>query len=115
MQHAVDMHRLYRSTLQRRQQDAAQGVAERLAEATLERLCDQGRKAVRIGSRRHLELVGTDKFLPIFLDRHCFTHTGQSICHLNYWRWRPADQSAACKISSNRFAGRGKAAPAIVA
>src|ERR1700724_3493551 len=101
VQHAVDVHRLHRSALQRGQQDAAQRVAERLAEAALERFGDQGRKTVRVATRRYLKLVRADKFLPIFLDRHCFTHTGQSICHLNYWRWRPADQSAACKISQN--------------
>ena len=72
MQHAVDMHRLYRSALQRGQQDAAQRVAERLAEAALKRLGDQGRKAVRVAARGYLELVRPDQFLPIFLDRHCF-------------------------------------------
>src|ERR1019366_8552335 len=88
MQHAVDMHRLHRRALQRRQQDAAQRVAQGLTEAALKRLRDQGRKAVRVSARSYLELVRADKFLPIFLDRHCFTHTGQSICRLNHWRWR---------------------------
>ena len=53
MQHAVDVHRLHRGTLQRGQQDAAQGVAERLAEAALERFSDNGRKPGRIGARRY--------------------------------------------------------------
>jgi hypothetical protein len=48
VQHAVDMHRLHGRALQRRQQDAPQRVAERLAEAAFERLGDQGRKTVRI-------------------------------------------------------------------
>ncbi len=74
MQHAVDMHRLHRCALQRGQQDTAQRVAEGLAEAAFERLGDQRRKAVRVAARRYMELVGADKFLPIFLDRHCFTH-----------------------------------------
>ncbi len=74
MQHAVDMHRLHGGTLQRRQQDAAQRIAQRLAETALERLGDQGRETVGVGARRDLELVGPNEFLPIFLDRHCFTH-----------------------------------------
>ncbi len=74
MQHAVDMDRLHRGALQRRQQDAAQRVAERLTKAALERLCDQRSKAIRVSSRSYVELIGADKFLPIFLDRHCFTH-----------------------------------------
>ena len=49
MQHAVDMDRLHRRALQRRQQDAAQRVTERLAEAALERLGDQRSQS---GSRR---------------------------------------------------------------
>ena len=72
MQHAVDMHRLHRCTLQRRQKDAPQRIAERLAEAALERLGDQRRKARRVAARRYLQLVRPNKFLPIFLDRHCF-------------------------------------------
>jgi hypothetical protein len=42
--------------------------------AALERFCDQRRKTDRVSPRSYLELVGADKFLPIFLDRHCFTH-----------------------------------------
>ncbi len=77
MQHAVDVHRLHGRALQRRQQNAAQRVAERLAEAALERLGDDGGDTRRVGARRHLELVRSDKFLPIFLDRHFVTHSGQ--------------------------------------
>ena len=40
VQHAVDLHRLHRRALQRRQQHAAQRIAERHAEAALERLGD---------------------------------------------------------------------------
>ena len=72
MQHAVNVHRLHRGALQRRKQDAAQRIAERLAEATLERFGDQRRKAGRVGARSDMQLVRPDKFLPIFLDRHCF-------------------------------------------
>src|SRR6202030_3469360 len=73
VQHAVDVHRLHGGTLQRGQQDAAQRVAKRLAEAAFERFCDQRRKAVCIGAGGYLELVRPDKLLPILLDRHCFT------------------------------------------
>ena len=51
VQHAVDMHRLHRRALQRRQQNAAQRIAERHAEAALERLGHQGRHALGIGAR----------------------------------------------------------------
>ena len=46
MQHAVDLHGLDGGALQRRQQHAAQRVAERHAEAALERLGDDGRHLV---------------------------------------------------------------------
>ena len=45
VQHAVDVHRLHRRALQRRQQNAPQRIAERHAEAALERLGDQRRRA----------------------------------------------------------------------
>ena len=77
MQHAVDVHRLHGRALQRRQQDAAQRVTERLAEAALERFGDDGRKPGRVGARRYLQLVRSNKFLPIFLDRHFVTPSGQ--------------------------------------
>ncbi len=73
MQHAVDVHRLHGGALQRGEQHAPQRIAERLAEATLQGLGNQRREARGVGALRHLELVGADKFLPIFLDRHCFT------------------------------------------
>jgi hypothetical protein len=74
MQHAVDMHRLHRRALQRGQQDAAQGVAERDAEAALERLRNHGGVTLRVRSRAHLELGRLDQFLPVLLDRHIVTH-----------------------------------------
>src|SRR6185437_8642284 len=85
VQHAVDVDRLHGSALQRGQQDAAQRVAERLTEAAFQRLRHQRRETVRVVARGHLELVRPDKFLPIFLDRHCFTHAAS---RLNRWRWR---------------------------
>src|SRR5205085_12338904 len=74
VQHAVDMHRLHRGALQRGQQNAAQRVTERLAKAAFERFGDNGRKPGRVGARRYLQLVRSNKFLPIFLDRHFVTH-----------------------------------------
>ena len=41
MLHALDMHRGHGSTGQGRQQDAAQGVAQRMAKATLQRFDDE--------------------------------------------------------------------------
>jgi hypothetical protein len=72
-----DVHRLHGGALQRRQQDAAQRVTERLAEAALERFGDDGGKPGRIGARRYLQLVRSNKFLPIFLNRHFVTPSGQ--------------------------------------
>jgi hypothetical protein len=77
VQNAVDVHRLHGGALQRRQQDAAQRVAERLAEAALERFGDDGGKPGRVRARRYLQLVRSNKFLPIFLDRHFVTPSGQ--------------------------------------
>src|ERR1700733_7454704 len=89
VQHAVDVHRLHGGALKRGQQDAAKRVAERLAETTLERFGDQRRKARRVMARSHLQLVRPDQFLPIFLDRHCFSPMGQSTGGRRHWRWRP--------------------------
>src|SRR6478752_2910034 len=85
VQHAVNMYRLHRGALQRGQQDAAQRVAKGLAKTALELFCDQRGETAHVGARGYLELVRPDKFLPIFLDRHCFTHAAS---HLNCWRWR---------------------------
>src|SRR4029453_2550761 len=60
--------------LQRRQQYAPQCVAQRHAEAALERFGDHDGVALGIGARRHLELVRSDQFLPVLLDRHVGTH-----------------------------------------
>ena len=70
VQHAVDVHRLHARALQRRQQNAAQRVAERQAEAALKRLRNHGGEPFRIAARLHLQLVGSNQFLPIFLNRH---------------------------------------------
>ncbi len=66
MQHAVDLHRGDGRAAQRRQQHATQRVAEREAEAALERLGDQ--RGQRLALRREVDLVGLDQFLPVFLD-----------------------------------------------
>ena len=68
VQHAVDLDRGDRGALQRRQQHAAQRVAERHAEAALERLGDDRRDALRIVAGRDFELVRLDQFLPVLLD-----------------------------------------------
>ena len=51
VQHAVDMHRGDGGALQRRQQHAAQRVAERQAEAALERLGDDRGETLRVAAR----------------------------------------------------------------
>ena len=67
MQHAVDMHGGDGRALQRRQQHAAQRVAERHAEAALQRLGDDGGDLAALAAGRDIELVGLDQILPIFL------------------------------------------------
>ena len=67
MQHAVDLHRRHRGTLQRRQKDAAQRIAERRAEAALQRLGDHRRHLAALTARLDFELARTDEFLPVLL------------------------------------------------
>ena len=57
MQHALDLDRGHRGALQRRQQHAAQRVAERQAEAALERLGDDGGVRACVAAELDLELV----------------------------------------------------------
>jgi hypothetical protein len=66
MKNAVDLYRGHGSTLQRRQQDAAQRVAQGQAIATLERLGNNGRQEARVITRLDLEFGRLDKFLPVF-------------------------------------------------
>jgi len=42
VQHAVDLHRLYRGALQRREKNTAECIAERHSKAALKRLGDDG-------------------------------------------------------------------------
>ncbi len=68
MQHAVDMDGGDGRALQRGQQDAAQRIAERQAEAALQRLRHHGRDALGIFAGHDLQLVRLDQFLPVFLN-----------------------------------------------
>src|SRR3954464_8779388 len=72
MQHAVDADRRHRGALQGRQQHAAQSIAQRYAEATLERLGDDRRHATLVLAALDVELVRLDQFLPIFLYHSVF-------------------------------------------
>jgi hypothetical protein len=68
VQHVVDLHRGDGRALQRRHQHAAQRVAERQAEATLERFGDDRRLARRIVARLDVKLRRLDQFLPVLVD-----------------------------------------------
>ena len=68
MQHAIDMHGDDRGALQRGEQNAAQRVAERQAEAALQRLRHDRREALAVITRDDFELVRLDQFLPVLLD-----------------------------------------------
>ena len=72
MKNAVNLYRGHSSTLQRRQQNAAQCVAQGQAIATLERLGNNGCQEARVITRLDLEFGRLDKFLPVFLNGHVF-------------------------------------------
>ena len=64
MQHAVDLHRGDRRALDRGQQHAPQRVADRRAEAALERLRVEPAEPVREGLALELEPLGSLKTFP---------------------------------------------------
>ena len=70
MKHAVDLYRGHRSSLQRRQQHPTQRIAQRHAEAALERLGHQRRHATAVAPLRHLELLRLDELLPVPVIHH---------------------------------------------
>src|SRR3546814_8336301 len=71
MQHTLDLHRGDGGALERGEEDAAQRVAERQAEAALERLGDEGRLAPAVAPGLLLKGVGLLHFLPVFsVDGH---------------------------------------------
>ena len=74
VQHALDLHRGDGRALQRRQQHAPQRVAERQAEAALERLGDDGGDALGVVAGLDRELLRLDQCLPVFL-KHGRTST----------------------------------------
>ena len=71
VQHALDLDRGDGGALQRRQQHAAQRIAQRQAEAALQRFGGDGGDAARIMTGFGLELLRLDQFLPVFL-KHVF-------------------------------------------
>ena len=78
VQHAVDLRGGDRGALQRGQQHAAQRVAERHAEAALERLGDDRGLAVGPLPGQHLELGRLDQFLPVLLDHGAYLEIDQA-------------------------------------
>ena len=71
VQHAFDLDRGDRGALKRRQQHAAQRVAERHSEAALQRLGDERGLAAHVGTRLALQRVGLLEFLPVLcVDGH---------------------------------------------
>ena len=72
MKHVLDLDRRDGGALQRGQQHTAQRVAERQAEATLERLGDEARLAHAVAARLLFEAVRLLEFLPVLcVDSHC--------------------------------------------
>ncbi len=97
VQHVLDLDRGHRRTLQRREQHATQRVAERQAEATLERLGDEGRPALAVAAGLLLETMRLLQFLPIFgVDGHMSSLKG----------WAGGDASAPGRIEGATGIGR---------
>src|SRR3546814_3873564 len=71
VQYSVDLHGGHRRTLQRRQQHAANRMAEGKAEAALERLGDYLGDPVRVRSRLDVQLRRLDQFGPVLLQHAC--------------------------------------------
>ena len=102
VQHAVDLHRGDGGALQRRQQHAAQRIAEGQAEAALERLGDERGSVLPLPE--NVELVGLDQFLPVLLD-----HALSFRCPATIQSWpviwkpprAPAAARAAVRISAS--------------
>ncbi len=63
--HTVNLHAGDRSPLQRGQQHAAQGTAQRRAEATLQRLDNQLRLTLRIEAGDDLRTIRADQLFPV--------------------------------------------------
>ena len=74
VQHAVDLHRGDRGALQRRQQDAADRVAERHAEAALQRLGDDGGDRAGSAPGSTSSFSGLIGILPVLLDDGALLH-----------------------------------------
>ncbi len=67
VQHALDLNRGHGRALQRRQQHAAQRVAQRQTEAAFQRFGGDRRGPPRIMAGFDLELLRLDQFLPVLL------------------------------------------------
>ena len=93
MQHAVDLHGGDGRALQRGEQHAAQRVAERQAEAALERLGDDGREARAVAAGSDLELVRLDQILPVLLE-----HLSCLSCSVERWRLAQPLRESACNM-----------------
>ena len=72
MQHALDLDRGDGCALQRRKEHAAKRVAERQAEAALERFGGDGRLLSRLMAPFDAELLRFNEFLPVLL-KHIFS------------------------------------------
>ena len=68
MEHAVDLHRADRRTLQRGQQHPTQRVAQRQAKSALQRLGHDAGLALGIAAWLDVQLVRLDHFGPVFLN-----------------------------------------------
>src|SRR5215212_4685649 len=67
------MHRRHRRALKRRQENAPQRIAERRAEAALQRFGHHGSDALRIIAGSDVQLVRLDQLLPVLLNGHDHT------------------------------------------
>ncbi len=70
VQDVVDLHRGDRRALQRGHQHPSQGIAQRQAEAPLERLGRERGLTRRVVPRLHVKLRRLDELGPVLVDRH---------------------------------------------
>ncbi len=88
-----------RRPLQRGEQHPAQRIAERLAEAALQRLGDDGGEAARIVAVDDFQLLGFDQFLPILLN------------HLSVPSIRRSAGDGASRVPRMRVTGEARCSP----
>ena len=102
MKHAVDLNPRDGRSLQRRQHDPPERVAERDPETALERFGRDDRRPAGIAPRLQVELAGLDESLPILVRERC----GHRLVSIPAGRAGPLVSFECCNHTRRRFGGR---------